>query len=95
MLTQNHPSISSAIRTQHTHMGIQVFLGSQLLGTVEVYPVWGLGSISDAAIAQGLTLRDDCYLANNFPYRYLESAIGAITGAHLKQAATDTIPDYI
>ena len=95
MLTANHPAISPAVRTETTHMGTQVFLGDILIGTVEEYPVWGLGAGYDFAIAQGLTARDECYVANNFPYRYLESAIGAITGAYLKQAATDSIPDYI
>jgi hypothetical protein len=97
MLTQNYPSISSAIRTETTHMGTQVFLGSTLLGTIEAYPVWGISDSSgyDAALAQGLAPSDECYVANNFPYRYLESAIGAITGAYLKQSATDTIPDCI
>jgi hypothetical protein len=95
MLTQNHPFISPAIRTETTHMGTQVFLGSQLLGTVETYPVWGLDSGYQSALAQGLTAKDECFVANNFPYRYLESAIGAITGAHLTQAATDALPDYI
>jgi hypothetical protein len=46
-------------------------------------------------LAQGLAPSDECFVANNFPYRYLESAIGAITGAYLTQAATDSIPDYI
>lgn len=95
MLTANHPSIAPAIRTETTHMGTQVYLGSQLLGTVESYPVWGLDAGYDSAIAQGLTVSDECFVANNFPYRYLESAIGAITGAYLTQAATDALPDYI
>jgi hypothetical protein len=95
MLTQNHPSIAPAIRTETTHMGTQVFLDSQLLGTIEAYPVWGLDAGYDSAIAQGLTAKDECYVANNFPYRYLESAIGAITGAYLTQVATDALPDYI
>jgi hypothetical protein len=95
MLTANHPSISPAIRTETTHMGTQVFLGSQLLGTVETYPVWGLDSGYQSALAQGLAPSDECYVANDFPYRYLESAIGAITGAYLTQPATDTLPDYI
>ncbi len=90
MLTQNQPTI----RTETTHMGTQVFLDTQLLGTIDNYPVWGLDTGYDAALAQGLTPRDECYVANNFPYRYLESAVGAITGAYLK-ASTDTIPDYI
>jgi hypothetical protein len=94
MLTANHPAISSAIRTETTHMGTQVFLGDILLGTIESYPVWGLDTGYDFAIAQGLTARDECYVAHNFPYRYLESAIGAITGAYLTQPATDTLPDY-
>jgi hypothetical protein len=95
MLTQNAPVIAPAIRTETTHMGTQVFLGSTLLGTIEAYPVWGLDAGYDAAIAQGLTPRDECYVANNFPYRYLQSAIGAITGAYLTQVAADTLPDYI
>ena len=95
MLTQNHPSIAPAIRTETTHMGTQVFLDSQLLGTIEIYPVWGLDTSYDAALAQGLTAKDECYVANNFPYRYLESAVGAIAGAYLTQASTDTLPDYI
>jgi hypothetical protein len=95
MLTANHPSISPAIRTETTHMGTQVFLGSQLLGTVETYPVWGLDSGYQSALAQGLSAKDECYVANNFPYRYLESAIGAITGAYLTQSASDAIPGYI
>ena len=95
MLTQNHPSIAPAIRTETTHMGTQVFLDSQLLGTIEIYPVWGLDTGYDAALAQGLTTRDECYVANNFPYRYLQSAIGAIAGAYLTQTSTDALPDYI
>jgi hypothetical protein len=95
MLTQNQPSIAPAIRTETTHLGTQVFLDSQLLGTIETYPVWGLDAGYDAAIAQGLTARDECYVANNFPYRYLQSAIGTITGAYLTQASTESIPDYI
>jgi hypothetical protein len=95
MLTQNAPVIASAIRTETTHMGTQVFLGSTLLGTIEAYPVWGLDAGYDSALAQGLTAKDECYVANNFPYRYLQSAIGAITGAYLTQTPTDTLPDYI
>jgi hypothetical protein len=95
MLTQNAPIIVPAIRTETTHMGTQVFLGSTLLGTIEAYPVWGLDAGYDSALAQGLTAKDECYVANNFPYRYLESAIGAITGAYLTQTPTDTLPDYI
>jgi hypothetical protein len=95
MLTVNHPSITPAIRTETTHMGTQVFLGDILLGSIDALPVWGLDSNYDAALAQGLTARDECYVANNFPYRYLEAAIGAITGAYLKQASTATLPDYI
>ena len=95
MLTQNQPALSSAICIETTHMGTQVFLDSQLLGTIETYPVWGLDAGYDAAIAQGLTAKDECYVANNFPYRYLQSAIGAITGAYLTQVATDALPDYI
>ena len=93
MLTQNHPVITPAVRTEHSHMGTQVFLGTTLLGTIETYPVWGLDAGYDTALAQGLTARDECYVANNFPY--LASAIGAITGAYLTQASTDTLPDYI
>jgi hypothetical protein len=95
MLTANHPSISPAIRTETTHVGTQVFLGDTLLGSIETFPVWGLDSGYDAAIAQGLTASDECFVALDFPYRYLEAAIGAITGAYLKQASTDSIPDYI
>ena len=95
MLTQNQPALSSAIRIETTHLGTQVFLDSQLLGTIEIYPVWGLDAGYDAACAQGMTARDECFVANNFPYRYLESAIGAIAGANLTQASTDTLPDYI
>ena len=95
MLTQNHPSILPAVTLEHSHLGTQVFLGSTLLGTIETYPVWGLDAGYDAALAQGLTASDQCYVAGNFPYRYLESAVGAITGAYLTQAATDTLPDYI
>ena len=93
MLTQNHPSILPAVTLEHSHMGTQVFLGSTLLGTIETYPVWGLDTGYDAALAQGLTASDQCYIANNFPY--LESAVGAITGAYLTQPATDTLPNYI
>jgi hypothetical protein len=95
MLTANYPAISPTVRTETTHMGTQVFLGDILLGTIESYPVWGLDSGYQSAIAQGLTARDECYVANSFPYRYLESAIGAITGAYLTQLATDALPDYI
>ena len=95
MLTQNALALSPAIRTETTHMGTQVFLDSQLLGTIEICPVWGLDAGYDAACAQGLTARDECFVANNFPYRYLESAIGAIAGAYLTQTSTDTVPDYI
>jgi hypothetical protein len=95
MLTATHPAISSAIRTETTRMGTEVFLGSTLLGTIESYPVWGLDAGYDAALAQGLTARDECYVANNFPYRYLESAIGAITGAYLNQVAPNTPQEYI
>ena len=93
MLTQNHPAISSAVRTEHSHMGIQVFLDSQLLGTIETYPVWGLDSCYDFALAQGLAPSDECYVADNLPYRYLESAVGAITGAYLTQSRSE-LPDY-
>lgn len=95
MLTQNASALSSAIRIETTHMGTQVFLGSTLLGTIETYPVWGLVAGYDAALAQGLTTKDECYVVGDFPYRYLESAVGAITGAYLTQVATDALPDYI
>jgi hypothetical protein len=74
-------------------MGAQVFLGDILIGTIDTYPVWGLNNGYDSAIAQGLTASDECYVANNFPYRYLESAIGAITGAYLTRASIETLPD--
>jgi hypothetical protein len=95
MLTANHPSISPAIRIDNAPLGFGIYLGDKYLGLVETYPVWGLDAGYDSALAQGLTARDECYVANNFPYRYLESAVGAITGAYLTQAATDALPDYI
>jgi hypothetical protein len=95
MLTQNHPSISPAIRIDNAPLGFGIYLGDEYLGLVETYPVWGLDAGYDSAIAQGLTARDECYVANNFPHRYLESAIGAITGAYLTKASTNTTPDYI
>ena len=95
MLTQNHPSISAAIRIDRAPLGFGIYLGDEYMGLVEQYPVWGLDAGYDAAIAQGLTASDECFVANNFPYRYLESAIGAITGAYLTKPATDTLPDYI
>ena len=95
MLTQNHSVISSAVTLEHSHMGTQVFLGSTLLGTIEVYTVWGLDAGYDSALAQGLTASDQCYVAGNFPYRYLKSAVGAITGAYLTQAAIDTLLEYM
>ena len=84
MLTHNHPAISSAIRTETTaQASTQVFLGDILLGTIETYPVWGLDTGYDFALAQGLAPADECYVVGNLPYRYLEAAIGAITGAYL------------
>jgi hypothetical protein len=95
MLTQNHPAISSAIRVDNASLGFGIYLGDEYMGLVEQYPVWGLDAGYDAAIAQGLAPSDECYVANNFPYRYFQSAIGAITGAYLKQASTDTPRLYI
>ena len=85
MLTQNQTSISPAVRIDKAPLGFGIYLGDKYLGLVETYPVWGLDTGYDAACAQGLTAKDECYVANNFPYRYLESAIGAITGAYLTQ----------
>jgi hypothetical protein len=48
MLTQNHPSISSAIRTETTHMGTQVFLGSTLLGTIDTGIIEAIDEYNDA-----------------------------------------------
>ena len=50
MLTQNAPVIAPAIRTETTHMGTQVFLGSILLGTIDTYPVWGLDAGYDSML---------------------------------------------
>ena len=65
----------------------------QLLGTIETYPVWGLDSGYDFALAQGLAASDECYVADNLPYRYLEFAVGAITWAYLTKYQPE-LPDY-
>jgi hypothetical protein len=95
MLTQNHPSISSAIRIDRAPLGFGIYLGDEYMGLVEQYPVWGLDAGYDAAIAQGLTAKDECFVANNQPYKHLESAVGAITAAYLTQPGRLALPDYI
>jgi hypothetical protein len=94
MLTQNHPAISSAIRIDNAPLGFGIYLG-EYMGLVEQYPVWGLDAGYDAAIAQGLTAKDECFVALNQPYKHLESAVGAITAAYLTQPGQLKLPDYI
>jgi hypothetical protein len=78
MLTANHANISTAIRLDRSPAGIRVLLGDQIIGVVTEYPVCSL----DIAVA-GLTDKDTCFVANNTPYKLLESAVGAVTAAYL------------
>jgi hypothetical protein len=78
MLTANHANISTAIRLDRSPAGIQVLLGDQIIGVVREYPVCSL----DIAVA-GLTGKDTCFVADNTPYKFLESAVGAVTAAYL------------
>jgi hypothetical protein len=95
MLTAKHPSISTAIRIDLAPLGFGVYLEDEYLGLVEEYPVWGLDTGYDAALAQGLSARDICYVANNQPYKTIESAVGALTAAYLTQPGRVKLPDYI
>jgi hypothetical protein len=85
MLTQNHAAISTAIRLEHSHMGIQAFLENKLMGTIETYPAWGL-DILPAGVAD----TDEVFVTNNQPYRLLEQAVAAVTAEYL----THGLPDY-
>jgi hypothetical protein len=78
MLSANQANISTAIRLDRSPAGIQVSLGDQIIGTVAEYPVCNL----DIAVA-GLTDKDTCFVVNNTPYKFLESAVGAVTAAYL------------
>jgi hypothetical protein len=95
MLTQKQAFISPAIRIDRAPLGFEVYLGDEYMGLVEQYPVWGLDAGYDAALAQGLTARDECFVALNQPYKHLESAVGAITSAYLTQPGRLALPDYI
>jgi hypothetical protein len=95
MLTQNHPAISSAIRIDRAPLGFRIYLGEEYMGLVEQYPVWGLDAGYDVALAQGLSAKDECFVALNQPYKHLESAVGAITAAYLTQPGRLNLPDYI
>jgi hypothetical protein len=97
MLTaQDTPIITPAVRLEHSHLGIQVFIADISIGSIEEYPVWGLTDNYDAAIAQGCGKTDIVYLVTGFPYRFIQSAIGAVQGAYLGEPVkTETLPDYI
>jgi hypothetical protein len=95
MLTQDTILLTPSVRLEHSHEGIQVFIADTLIGAIDEQPVWGLDTGYDAALSQGLIATDECYVFGGFPYRYLESAIGAVKGAYLEQTSTDIIPDCI
>jgi hypothetical protein len=91
MLTANQTNIQTAIRVEHSHMGIQVFLGegdSQLMGTIETYPAWGLD-----ILPEGVQDTDDVFVALNAPYKLLEQAVAAVTANWLVEGSS-MLPDY-
>ncbi|AFY95485.1 hypothetical protein [Chamaesiphon minutus] len=89
MLTQNHAAISTAIRLEHSHMGIQAFLSDQLMGTIEIFPSWGLD-----ILPAGVGETDEVFVTNNQPYRLLEQAVAAVTAEYLAHGRIE-IPDYM
>lgn len=91
MLTVNQNDVQSAIRVEPSHMGIQVFLGEvQLMGTIEVYPGWGLD-----LLPEGVGNTDDVYVTDNAPYARLEQAVAAVVAMHLTQDLRVELPDYM
>ncbi|WP_310413001.1 hypothetical protein [Chamaesiphon sp. OTE_8_metabat_110] len=88
MLNQNHDSISTAIRLERSHMGIQAFLSDKLMGVIETFPAWGLD-----ILPAGVGETDEVFVTNNQPYRLLEQAVAAVTAEYLVHGRIE-LPDY-
>ena len=99
MLTQLRPlnSTSIALDFNPGNGGIGIILAGNLIGCVDVDPVWGLsGTQLSTAKALGLSSSDTCYIYQNQVYISIEAATAQVIGAYLASTAVwDDLPDYM
>jgi hypothetical protein len=95
MLTQLRPLNSTTVTLDNHPNGICVLLAGNLIGNIEIDPVWGLSGTQYAtAKALGLSDTDKCYLFAQQVYRTVEQASAMVVGEHLASTATWSMPDY-
>ena len=95
MLTQTQPLNSTTVTLDNHPNGIGVLLAGNLIGNIEIDPVWGLSdSQYDTAKALGLSDGDKCYLFHQQVYRTVEQATAMVVGEYLASTATWEMPDY-
>ncbi len=95
MLTQSRPLNSTTVTLDRHPNGIGVLLAGNLIGNIDVDPVWGLtGTMHDTAMALGLTNRDECFTVSNQVFSTIEQATAKIISAYLASTATWEMPDY-
>jgi hypothetical protein len=88
MLTVNCADITKAVTLEHSHLGVRVFLGEDLMGTIEELSGWMLEKCPEWCL-----LTDDVYVALNTPYNRLEQAVAAVTADYLVKSS-HTLSDY-
>jgi hypothetical protein len=95
MLTANQSNIQTAIRLEHSHMGIRVFLGEtdeQLMGCIDVCPAWGVTDLSQ--LPKDVSLSDEVYCTDQGIYKRLVEAVVNVTAGYLTQTMRVDLPDY-
>jgi hypothetical protein len=94
IMTVNSKFAQLAISTEHSPLGVQVLMRSELLGTIETYPVWGINDEGYQAAKQlGLESRDHCYMVGNHPHKDLDKAVAEVV-ANWLVTPTISLPDY-
>ncbi len=95
MLTQTRPLNSTSVEIDQHPNGYGVLLAGNLIGSFELYPVWGLGNdLYRRAIDMGLDTADECYLCNGQIFITQAQASAQLVAEHLCATAVWTMPDY-
>jgi hypothetical protein len=96
MLTQLRPLNSTTVEIDVHPNGYGVLLAGNLIGSFELFPVWGLTDTQyTSALALGLDVSDECYMFNGQVFITQAQAAANVIGEHLASTAVWTIPDYI
>jgi hypothetical protein len=95
MLTQLRPLNSTTVTLDNHPNGIGVLLAGNLIGNIEIDPVWGLdGTQYDTAKALGLSDTDKAFAYANQVYATIELATASVIADHLASTATWEMPEY-